>query len=158
MKGWLFAIFIIALVIAVTITEVGLLANWGILIKSEMVEAGKELPLLGTLVTGVLIAFVGLAIELGRRWFIANKVVEEIPTIYLDLVSAAIVLPTSKEEEARSNFTMVTDYFKESYQDRNEEVKLVVIQNLESDVASKMSLRFRGAKSMKPVPEVRTPS
>jgi hypothetical protein len=124
MRGWLFAVFILAVMLAVLITVVGLLANWGIWIKSDLVEVGKELPLLDKLVTGVLIAFVPLAVELGRRWFVASKAMEELPRLYLDLLSAAIVIPTTAEEEADANFTIVSDHFAESYADRDEELKV----------------------------------
>lgn len=154
MRGWLFAVLILTVVLAVLITVVGLLANWGIWIKSDLVEAGKELPLLNVLVTGVLIACVGFAIDVGRRWFVASKAMEELPKLYLDLLSAAIVIPTTAEEEADANFTIVSDHFAESYANRDEELKHTVRVNLAQAVARMKSVRYGGAKATKVVAEV----
>jgi len=154
MRGWLFAAFILAIVLAVLITVIGLLANWGIWIKSEMVEAGKKLPHLGKLVAGVLLAFVGLAIELGRRWFIARKEMEELPKVYLNLLGAAIIMPTTKEEEVDNHFRDVLDHFNDSYADRNEELKHIVRESMSQAVASAKSTRYRGARPTRVVSEV----
>ena len=145
MRGWLFAVFLIATLIAVLITAIGLLANWGIWIESERVETGKELPHLNKLVTGVLLAFVGLSIELGRRWFITRRAVEGLPALYLDLLGVAIVLPTTIEEEVDANFTMVSDHFNSSYGDTSEDLKFKIQEDMGQTIARARSMRYGGA-------------
>lgn len=148
MKGWLFAAFILAILISVIITAIGLLANWGIWIQSSMAEAGKELPLLGILVKGVLIAFVGLAIELGRRWFLARNIKSEIGEAYLDLLSALVVLPTEKPEDANANFTLLLDHFKNKSGKYPEEMKGLIEESIRREVADKIHLRYAGIEHL----------
>jgi hypothetical protein len=92
MRGWLFGVFLIALLVSIILTAVGLLANWGIWITTPLVKQGEKLPLLENLVTGVLLAIVALLLELGRRWFIARNAKDQLADAYVRLVAAAVIL------------------------------------------------------------------
>lgn len=154
MRGWLFAAFVLTLLVAVTITALGLLAQWGIWVKSDLVEKGEKLPLLQSMVTGVLVAIVGLMLELGRRWFIARNVKDEVTEAYLHLVGAAVVLPTIRKEEADVAFTHLNDYFEQNVRMESEGSRILVADKLRSAVSQMIGLRYGGAEKLSPVSEV----
>ncbi|MCK4621759.1 MAG: hypothetical protein KAT62_06030 [Desulfuromonadales bacterium] len=153
MRGSLFAIFLLTLLIAVVMTAIGLLINWGI-IQSSLVEAGKPLPLLDKLVTGVILAVVGLLIELGRRWFIVKNIKDELSDTCLRLVGAAVVLPTTKQEECATNYGYVTGYLSEGVSLSSEEITTTLASNVDSAVKDMMNIRYGGASDLRQVPEV----
>ena len=154
MRGLLFGIFIIAVVITELITAIGLLANWGIWIKSPLISAGQELPFLNKLVTGSLLAFAALAIEVGRRWFIAKNIKSEVAEVYLDLLAAAVILPTTDVDQADTNFTMVSDYFDDWHAQRDEETKIIVRENLKTVIGRMKGVRYGGATEVRRISEV----
>lgn len=155
MRGWLFGLFLATVFVAVAITAVGLLANWGIWIESPLVKAGEELPLLGSLVTGVILAIVALALEIGRRWFLSRTARDELASAYLDLLGAIVVLPTTSREQANINYTMLLDYLAEHMPiDKNEDLRVLLKERLGEAVNAKMGIRYGGAQGAQPVREV----
>ena len=144
MKGPLFAVFLISFLIAVSITAIGLLANWGIWIQSEVVEKGQELPLLKSMVTGVLLASVGLVIELGRRYLKDTK-----DDMYIDLLGAAVVLPTTNKEEANTAYTILNDYIEEKYEPMDNKVA----EKMEAAIDRMVNIRYKGAAKPKTISE-----
>ena len=154
MRGWLFAVFLLTLLVSVVITALGLLANWGIWMESSVVERGEELPLLRTMVTGVLVASVGLVLELGRRWFIARNVNDEVTEVYVQLISAAVVLPTSMKEEADTAFTIVHDFFEQQVPMESVESRLVISDKVKTAVSQMIEVRYGGAAQISPAYEV----
>jgi len=153
MKGSLFAIFLLTLLIAVVMSAIGLLINWGI-IQSSLVEPGKSLPLLDKLVTGVILAVVGLLIELGRRWFIIKNIKDEVSDTCLRLVGAAVVLPTTNQDECATNYSYVTDYLSTSVSLSSEDLRLTLSGNVDSAVRDMMNIRYGGASDLHHVSEV----
>lgn len=149
----LFTIFIIILLITVALTAVGLLINWGI-IQSDLVEPGKPLPHLGKLVTGVLIAVAGLLVEVGRRWFIARNIGDEVADTSYRLVGAAVVLPTTRREECATNYNFVTDFLRDSVTLPSEEVRTSLAKAVDSAVREMMNIRYGGATDLSQVSEV----
>ncbi len=154
MRGWLFGVFLLTLFVAVALTTLGLLANWGIWITSPLVEQGKELPLLKMMVTGVILGVVGLLIELGRRWFIIKNVRDELLEAYVRLIGAAVVLPTTEPEQSKSNYTYVSDFIKGQIRLPSIEVRNVISKNVEAAVQDMMGVRYGGATRPSPVSEV----
>jgi hypothetical protein len=152
MRGSLFGIFLLTLLIAVGMTAFGLLINWGI-IPSDLVESGKALPLLDKLVTGVILAVVGLLVELGRRWFIVKNVRDELNDTCLKLIGAAVVLPTTKQEECATNFSYVSWYLSESVTLSSDEIKATLSGNVDTAVKDMMSIRYGGANELPKISE-----
>lgn len=153
MKERLFTIFLLTLLITVVITAIGLLINWGV-IPSSLVKAGEPLPLLDKLVTGVILAIVGLLLELGRRWFIVKEIKDEHIDICLKLVGAAVVLPTTKQEECATNYGYVTGYLSESVPLSSEEIKTTLTKNVDDAVKNMMNIRYGGASDLRQVSEI----
>jgi hypothetical protein len=145
MRGWLFGVFLIALLVSIILTAVGLLANWGIWITTPLVKQGEKLPLLENLVTGVLLAIVALLLELGRRWFIARNAKDQLADAYVRLVAAAVILPTTTKEESDTNYTYITDYIDQNLELENEELKSVVSTGVKSAMLEMMRIRYGGA-------------
>ena len=145
MRGWLFGVFLVTLLVAVTLTALGLLANWGIGITSPLVQQGEKLPLLENLVVGVLLAIVGLLLELGRRWFIARNTKDQLVDAYVRLVAAAIILPTTSREESNTNYTYLTDYIEQNLDLKNDELQLVVTEGVKNAMLEMMRVRYGGA-------------
>ena len=146
MRGWLFAVFLIAVVVAVLTTAVGLFVNWGLIETGR--ESCEELPHLGKLVGGALLGFCGLAIELSRRWFVQSRQ----PQLYLDLVGAAMVLPTDTAEDVDLLATQLLDYFDQTH--GSEEFSGSTREMIEQEIARKKSIRFGGARKVEVVAEV----
>lgn len=152
MRGSLFGIFLLTLLIAVGMTAFGLLINWGI-VPSALVESGKPLPLLDKLVTGVILAVVGLLVELGRRWFIVKNVKDELNDTCLKLIGAAVVLPTTKQDECATNFSYVSGYLSESVSLSSEEIKVTLSDNVDTAVKDMMNIRYGGASELHKISE-----
>jgi len=154
MRRWISAVIIFASVVTILLAVIGLLASWGIWIKSDVVKAGKALPHVGTLVTIGLLSFVNLTIQLGRSWFLARKAMEELPALYLEMLSVAIVILTDTEDDADANFTMLLDHFNNSYAHLNEGLKYNVREDISQAIVRMKSIRYGGKKVTKEAPEV----
>lgn len=154
MKGTLFIIFMITLLIAVVMTALGLLIQWGVIQTSLDVSSKKELPFLGSLVTGVVLAIVALSIELGRRWFIVKRVKDEINDACLRLIGAAVVLPTTKQDECTTNYSYVTEYLRENVSLSSDEVKELLSSSVDSAIRDMMNVRYGGASNLHELSEI----
>lgn len=153
MRGVLFTIFIIAFSIALAVTAVGLLVNWG-LIESPLAQPGEPLPLLDKLVTGVIIAGVGLLIEVGRQWFTSKPKESAEADAYRDMLALSIVQQATRREEAEATFTEIIDYFREYYFADNPEMKEGLIKRTTEAVGRALQVRFGGAAHAEAVAEV----
>ncbi len=152
MRTWLFILFYATTLVAVAITSIGLLANWGIWIESKLVQAGQELPLLKTLVMGVIIAIVGVVVDIARRLFmIIRPPKDKVSEIYLDLIGQAILLPTANKDEANLHYGFLDDYMK-NY--RNDELVETIREKVKKSVKENMHKRYGGAQEIQHVSEV----
>ena len=102
----------------------------------------------------MLIAIVALLIELGRRCFIVTKIKDEINDTCLRLVGAAVLLPTTKQDECATNYNYVTGYLSESVSLSSEEIRLTLSANMDSAVEDMMNIRYGGESDLHQVPEV----
>lgn len=151
MRNSLFVVIVAALAVALVVTFVGLLANWGVL-SSTMVEQGKPLPLLQQLVSGVVLATVAVAIALSRRSLLGDG--ERLETGYVELLAVALVIQASGRPEAESNHTAIADYYEQYYDAHDAATKTEVLRKLSHAVGRAIQTKFGGAQDARMVREV----
>ena len=149
----LFSALVAALVIALVVTSIGLLANWG-LIPSSTVETGKALPLLWPMVSGVILASIGVILEVARRWFVAPPESDKLSQTYLELFAQAIITPSVNRANATTTFTEVADYFDTYLLTEDSELKESLRQKLETSVGKAIQTKFGGSDEVAETPEV----
>lgn len=160
MGKWLFYLFYATVFLAVAVTTIGLLANWGIWIESPLVQEGQELPLLKELVRGVIIAIIGVVIDISRRILIISRSKDEISKIYIDLIGVSTLLPTSNRDEANINYQYLDEYMEKNSLVMDEELKSKIREEVKNNIQKHIHTRYGGAQKLRIIPEVlpKTPS
>lgn len=151
MRGILFTVFVVAALVAISLTAVGALINWGV-IPTAMTQPGQTLPLLSTLAGASLVSFCGLLVELGRRFFIQTKELDEQSQLWLELVAAGVALPVASETEANQALSYVRDYLDDKK--LTDDVRELMRRALMEQARETFRLRFGGAATPKIIGDV----
>ena len=147
----LFISLIVTLLVALAATVAGLLVQWGIII-SPLVEKGEELPLLGGLVTGVIISSVGLVLEMSRRAFLSRP--DATQRTYLELLGIAVVEGSDTRTAAEATHTAIADYFTSYAEEFDSETKSGILSQMSIAVGKAVQTKYGGSDVTSPVSEV----
>jgi hypothetical protein len=150
MRKTYFTVLMFAVVVTVLLAAFGVV--WNLVISPT-----QKFEHVDKLIGGVLLALVGLAIDIGRRWFIDSKFSEDAPKTLIDLVGTAVVIASSTVEEVDQRLTEILDYleYADTLPEAADEWPCEMMKSaIEQSIARKKVIKFGGLERVSPVKEV----
>jgi hypothetical protein len=150
MRKTYFTVLMFAVVVTVLLAAFGVV--WNLVISPT-----QKFEHVDKLIGGVLLALVGLAIDIGRRWFIDSKFSEDAPKTLIDLVGTAVVIASSTVEEVDQRLTEILDYleYADTLPEAADEWPYEMMKPaIEQSIARKKVIKFGGPERVAPVKEV----
>ncbi len=148
MKKALFYVLLSTVIITV------LLAT-GVVIYNILVDPESEFVHTTKLLNAVLVAVVGLVLEIARRWFLTSKTKTDASTTLIDLLGATIVMAANTPEEVDQRTRELSDYMDDNHDQIDEELKEELKDKIKRKIGKNKSIRYGGTESIPGTTETR---